>query len=94
MKEIKVAFKKLFGSTNRSGDWISSRFEKTFGTNLGIAGATDAERMKLTRLKSYRLMTENYNDSEKVPASELVAKLPEFVCLENGNHTLKNTLKN
>jgi integrase len=67
---------------------------KTFGTNLGIAGASDAERMKLMRLKSYRLMTENYNDSEKVLVSELVAKLPEFGCLENGKpYTEKHTQK-
>ena len=50
--------------------------------------------MKLTRLTSYRLMTENYNDSEKVSVSEVVAKLPEFGCLENGKpYTEKDTQK-
>jgi integrase len=65
---------------------------KTFNTNLGIAGVSDAERMKLMRLKSHRLMTENYNDSEKVPVADVLAKLPEFGCLQNGKHyTEKDT---
>ena len=67
---------------------------KTMNTNLGIAGVSDAERMKIMRLKSYRLMTENYNDIEKVPVAEALAKMPEFGCPENGNkHTVKDTEK-
>ena len=64
----------------------------TMNTNLGMARASDAERMKLMRLKSHRLMTENYNDSEKVPVADVLAKLPGFGCLENGKQrTEKDT---
>jgi hypothetical protein len=67
---------------------------KTFNANLGIAGASDAERMKLARLKSHRLMTEDYNDSEKVPVADVLAKLPEFGGLKNGKaRTEKDTEK-
>jgi integrase len=65
---------------------------KTFNTNLGIAGASDAERMKLARLKSPRLMMENYNDSEKVPVADVLAKMPEYSGLEGGKqYTEKHT---
>jgi integrase len=65
---------------------------KTFNTNLGIAGASDAERMKLARLKSPRLMMENYNDSEKVPVGDVLGKMPEYGGLESGKqYTEKHT---
>ena len=57
---------------------------KTFDTNLGIAGVSDAARMKLMRHKSPKLTLETYTDSEKVPVADALAKLPEFGCLENG----------
>jgi hypothetical protein len=65
---------------------------KTFNTNLGIAGASDAERMKLARLKSHRLMMENYNDSEKVPVADVLAKMPKYRGLESAKqYTQKHT---
>ena len=64
----------------------------TFDTNLAIAGVPDAVRMKLMRHKSSKLALETYTDSEKVPVSAALAKLPEFGCLENGKeHTGKDT---
>jgi len=51
---------------------------KTFDTNLGIAGVSDAARMKLMRHKSPRLTLETYTDSEKVPVLAVLEKLPEF----------------
>ena len=64
----------------------------TFDTNLAIAGVSDAVRMKLMRHKSPRLTMETYTDSEKLPVSGGLAKLPEFDYSENGNrHTGKDT---
>lgn len=64
----------------------------TFDTNLGIAEASDAVRMKLMRHKSPRLTLETYTDSEKVPVAGVLAKLPEFGCFENGKaNTEKDT---
>ena len=51
----------------------------TFDTNLAIAGVPDAVRMKLMRHKSPRLTMETYTDSEKVPVSGVLAKMPQFV---------------
>jgi len=63
----------------------------TFDTNLAIAGVPDAVRTKLMRHKSPRLTMEVYTDSERVPVSEAVEKLPEFGCLESGKeHTPKD----
>jgi integrase len=64
----------------------------TFDTNLGIAGVSDAERMKLMRHKSPRLTMETYTDSEKVPVSGVLAKMPQFTYAENAKkHTGKDT---
>ena len=64
----------------------------TFDTNLGIAGVSDAERMKLMRHKSPRLTMETYTDSEKVPVSGVLAKMPQFAYTHNGKkHTGKDT---
>ncbi|MGA9450131.1 MAG: site-specific integrase [Verrucomicrobiia bacterium] len=63
----------------------------TLDTNMGIAGVSDAVRMKVMRHKSPRLTMETYTDSEKLPVAAALAKLPEFACLENGKeHTGKD----